>query len=447
MVCQSKHPCLLISNARPGATFPGQAILLSSVVDVLALSSTELEHKGNFLATMFIVLAAGCLVSYFILGYATNTVAQHFGHKLRKQSLHDMLKQDLQFFDREENSAGALVARVDSNPQAILELMGYNIGLVLIAVLNLLACAVLALVYSWRLGLVVICAGVLPLVGSGYLKIRLDAKLDRDSSKRYSMSASIASEAVTAIRTISSLAIEHSVLQRYTRELDEAMADLERPLFTVMLIFAFTQSAEYWFMGLGFWYGCRLLSFGQISTYAFFVAFLGVFFSGQSASQLFQFSTSITKGVNAANYLFWLNDLQQVVRETDQNHDNGPGVADTVDLNNVKFSYPLRPQIPILKGLDLSVRYHYRLCAFKLIPADEKRPIHSPGRLIGLRQVNHYSSVGKILRPISRLDQNRLITSTAPQPTSLPQSRRPRTAGAGFVPSFYTRKRRLWCRP
>ncbi|PLB50050.1 multidrug resistance protein 1, 2, 3 [Aspergillus steynii IBT 23096] len=339
-----------------GATFPGQAIILSSVVDILTLPATELEHEGNFLATMFIVLAAGCLVSYFILGYATNTVAQQFGHKLRRQSLHDILRQDVQFFDREENSTGALVARVDSNPQAILELMGYNIGLVLIAALNLFACSILALVYSWKLGLVVVCAGLAPLVGSGYLKIRLDAKFDRDTSKRYLVSASIASEAVTSIRTISSLAIEHSVLERYTRELDAAMADLKRPLFTVMVSFAFTQSAEHWFMALGFWYGCRLLSFGQVTIYAFFVAFLGVFFSGQSASQLFQFSTSITKGVNAANYLFWLNDLQQTMRETDGTRESGPGAADIVDLDNVNFSYPLRPEILVLKGLNLSFK-------------------------------------------------------------------------------------------
>lgn len=304
---------------------------------------------------MFIVFAAGCLVAYFVLGYATNMVAQHLSHKLRRQSLRDMLRQDLQFFDREENSTGALVARLDSNPQAILELMGYNIGLILMALLNVSVCGILALAYSWKLGLVIICAGLTPLVGAGYLKIRLDAKLDRDTSKRYSVSASIASEAVTSIRTISSLAIEHSVLEKYTAELDEAVKGLKRPLFTMMVCFAFTQSIEYWFMALGFWYGCRLLSFGQITVYAFFVTFLGVFFSGQGASQLFQFSTSLTKGVNAANYLFWLKDLQPIVQETDENRDHGPGNGDSIEVDQVGFSYPLRPDVAVLKGIDLNV--------------------------------------------------------------------------------------------
>ena len=75
-------------------------------------------------------------------------------------------------------------------------------------------------------------------------------------------------------------------------EVEEAVKGSVRPMSLMMLWFAVTQGVEYWFMALGFWYGCRLLSFGEVSMYDFMVAFLGVFFSGQAASQFFQFSTS-----------------------------------------------------------------------------------------------------------------------------------------------------------
>ncbi|KAF4999995.1 hypothetical protein FGRMN_2076 [Fusarium graminum] len=338
------------------AAFPGQAILLAHVVDVFTLTGDKMRERGNFYAAMFIVLAGGLLISYFALGYATNTIAQHLSHKLRKQSLQDMLRQDLQFFDRKENSTGALASRIDSNPQSILELMGFNVALILIAILNLIACSLLAIIHSWKLGLVVVCAGLPPLVSSGYFKIRLDAKLDRDTSKRYSASASIASEAITAIRTVSSLAIEESVLNKYVDELNHAVSGSKNDLFKIMIFFALTQSIEYWFQALGFWYGCRLLSYGDISMYNFFVAFLGVFYSGQASAQLFQFSTSITKGVNAANYIFWLRELQPNVQETFENRDNGPKSGGPVVLDDVRFSYPLRPHAPVLRGIDLNVK-------------------------------------------------------------------------------------------
>jgi ATP-binding cassette subfamily B (MDR/TAP) protein 1 len=179
---------------------------------------------------------------------------QTLSHKLRRQTFHDILRQDLQFFDRPDNSTGALASRADSNPQSVFELMGFNIGLIFIAMLNVVGCSILGLAHSRKLGLVIVFGGLPPLLSTGWLKIRLDMKQDHSVSKKSSTSASIASEAITAIRTVSSLAIEEHVLARYTTELDHAVAQTVKPLSGVMVCFALMQAIEYWFMALGFWY-------------------------------------------------------------------------------------------------------------------------------------------------------------------------------------------------
>ncbi|KAL1876929.1 hypothetical protein Daus18300_002535 [Diaporthe australafricana] len=342
-----------------GATaYPAQAILMSKVVTIFNFPEPVLMERGDFFSSMFIVLAAGCLLSYFSLGYSTNNIAQQLNYKYRKQVFHDIIHQDIQFFDRPENSTGALTSRADSCPQSILELMGFNIAMISISVLNLAACSILALAYSWKLGLVVVLAGLPPTVSVGFIKIRFDAKLDRDNAKRYSNSAAIASEAVTAIRTVSSLAIETSVLSQYVAELDHAVSESKSPLCQLMIWFALMQAMEYWFMALGFWYGCRLVSSNEVDLGAFLIAFLSVFFAGQASSALFQFSTSITKGVNAANYVFWLHSLQPAtsIRPTAENQAHGPNGGDCVEFNNVRFSYPLRPEMPVLRGVNLKVK-------------------------------------------------------------------------------------------
>ncbi|KAL4978308.1 P-loop containing nucleoside triphosphate hydrolase protein [Aspergillus desertorum] len=289
------------------AMYPGQAILMSRIVDIFTLSGDAMTERGDFYATMLIVLAAGCLVAYFAMGYATNTVAQHLSHWFRRLILHDMLRQDIQFPDREENTTGALVSRVDCYPQAVLELMGFNIALVVIAVLQLV---------TW---LAVVFGGIPPL--------------------KYSTSSSIASEAVNAIRTVSSLAMEETVLRRYTEELDKAVSSSVRPMAATMICFGLTQCIEYWSQALGFWYGCRLLSRGEISMYNFFVAFLAVFFAG----------------VTATNYIAWLHHLQPAVCATPENQDKGPGSGAPIVMDNVRFSSPQRPDAPVLKGVNLKI--------------------------------------------------------------------------------------------
>lgn len=175
-------------------------------------------------------------------------------HKYRKQIVNDILRQDLQFFDRPENTTGAMTSRTDSYPQAIFELMGFNVALILISVIGVLSCCGVALAYAWKLGLVIILAGLPPMLFSGYARIRMEAAMDAKISKRFAHSASIASEAINAIRTISSLAIEGSVLERYSDELEHAIKDSARPVLLIMLPFAFTQSVEYFFQALGFWF-------------------------------------------------------------------------------------------------------------------------------------------------------------------------------------------------
>jgi len=59
-----------------GAAFPGQAILLAEIMDVFTLTGQAMVNRGNFFASMFIVMAAGCFVAYFLLGFSTNVIAQ-----------------------------------------------------------------------------------------------------------------------------------------------------------------------------------------------------------------------------------------------------------------------------------------------------------------------------------------------------------------------------------
>ncbi|KAJ0118657.1 ABC transporter [Diaporthe amygdali] len=317
--------------------FPGQAVLLGGVMDIFQLPLDEMRRRGNFLALMFFVLGLGCLVVYFSLGWITNIVAQTMNQKFRKSMLDSMLRQDVQFFDRAENTVGALTGRLDSYTQAILELMGFNISLILITMISVTASSILAIVVSWKLGLVGVFAGIPPLLVAGYTRIRLETKMDDGNSKRFSHSASVASEAVTAIRTVSSLAIEHSVLRRYTDELDHAIHQSMLPLFHMMFWFSFTQSIEYFILALGFWYGCKLVSEGEVTFYQFFVSFMGVFFAGQNASQMFAYTTTIV--------------------ETPENAQHGPARdIENIDFDRVKFSYPLRSGHQVLRGIDIKIK-------------------------------------------------------------------------------------------
>lgn len=49
---------------------------MSRVIDVFKFTGSEMREKGNFFALMFLVMALGALVTYFVLGWSSNVVAQ-----------------------------------------------------------------------------------------------------------------------------------------------------------------------------------------------------------------------------------------------------------------------------------------------------------------------------------------------------------------------------------
>ncbi|KAL4911225.1 hypothetical protein BDW74DRAFT_184667 [Aspergillus multicolor] len=337
------------------AVNPGQALLLGNILSVF--NSPNFISRGNFIALMFFVMSLGILVVYFIMGWATNTIAQTLSRKLRRETLDSFLRQDLRFFDRPENTVGELISKLDSYPQAILELMGFTVAIVLMSAINVVASSILAIAVSWKLGLVGVFAGLPPVLIGGYARVKLESKMDDEIGKRLSASASVASETILAIRTVSSLALESTVLRKYTDELDLAIKQTSRPMFHMMSWFSLTQSIEYFVLALGFWWGFKLINDGEISLYQFVVSFMGAYFSGQATALAFSFASSFTKANQAANYYFWLNKLDGTICETDDNRKEGPKEGCRfIDFQDVEFSYPLAPENKILKGVSLSIQ-------------------------------------------------------------------------------------------
>ncbi|CAH0022205.1 unnamed protein product [Clonostachys rhizophaga] len=344
---------LVLTCVAVAAVYPGQALLLGKIMEVF--KGDNMVSKGNFVSLLFFVISIGSFAAYFTLGWATNIICQGLNAKMRKDILDSILQQDLQFFDRPENTVGAIINYLDLYPQAILELMGLNVALIIIAGVNVLASSVLALAVSWKLGLVGVLAGMPPMMVAGYSRVQLDSKIESETEERFAASASVASETITAIRTVSSLAIEDTILKKYTNELDLAIEQMSPSMLHMMVWFALTQAIEYFILALGFWWGSRLIHDGEIDFYQFMVSFMGVYFSGQAAGQMFSFASSFSGANQAANYYFWLCQLKPAIRQTEQNKDKGPpSGCESYEFKDVGFSYPLAPNNQVLKAVSLN---------------------------------------------------------------------------------------------
>jgi ATP-binding cassette, subfamily B (MDR/TAP), member 1 len=202
---------------------------------------------------MFFVVALGNLVLYFTLGCTSNVVAQRLTYKFRLRLFRDFLRQDSVFFDNPANSTGALAGKLSEFPTQLQELLGFNLSLILIILINLISSSVLGLIAGWKLGLVVVFGALPPVVFAGYLRVRLEVKLDNDTSSRFSDSAALAAEAVSEIRTVVSFTLERHILEQYQEKLSGIAKKSIKMLLWTMFWFSLTQSISLLGIALGFW--------------------------------------------------------------------------------------------------------------------------------------------------------------------------------------------------
>ena len=281
------------------ATFPGQAILYSRILVVFTLTSEEGQRQVNFYALMFFVIAIGNLLAYMTVGATCNIISQQLTHCYRSEMLKNMLRQDIDFFDRPENTSGALTAKATSIPSTLQELISVNLLLIVIIFVNVLSSSTLALVYGWKLGLVTVFGGF-PLLGAaGYAGVRVEMNLQKINSELFSESASLASESVLSIKTVSSLTLETLIVQKYSDLLDGIVKRTIRSFQWNLWLYAVSQSLEFLIMALGFWYGTRLVSQGEYTITQFYVIFLGVLFASQAAGQFFSYSSSKSRSLQS----------------------------------------------------------------------------------------------------------------------------------------------------
>lgn len=341
-----------------GGTFPGQAIIYSRLLNVFLLPAQQAKSEANFYALMFFVLALGNLLAYAIIGWTCNVIGQVTTHRYRLEMFDAVLRQDMDFFDLEENSSGALTSRCSTLPTQLQELISANILLIFIVLVNIVSSSVLALAYGWKLGLVVVFGGLPPLLIAGYMRIRLETKMENFSSERFSRSAALASEAVIAIRTVASLTMETLVLEQYDAMLDGIVVQSIRSTLWIMILFALSQSMDFLVMALGFWYGSQLLASGEYTTTQFYIIFIGVLFAGQAAGQFFSYTTSITNATGAANYILWLRTLKPTMQERPENKHAGPDQDEKsgkVQVQELDFSYKQRASARVLRNLNLDI--------------------------------------------------------------------------------------------
>ncbi|POS72004.1 multidrug resistance protein 11 [Diaporthe helianthi] len=342
-----------------GAGNPVQAIFFAKEIMVLSVplsseSRDDVKRNSDFWSLMYLVLAIVQFIAFTIQGLVFARCSERLIQRARDMTFRNILRQDMAFFD--STSAGTLTSLLSTETAHVAGLSGATLGTLLTVSTTLVASVALGLAIRWNLSLVI--ASTIPvLLACGYLRFHMLARFSTHSQTSFAESAALACETVTALPTIAALAREDEALNDYRRMIRTQQARSLVSTLQSSALYAASQSAFFLAFALGFWYGGTLLARREIDQFQFFACFSAIVFGAQSAGAFFSHAREMGNAHSAASRLKTLADRRPVIDTwsgAGEAVDHGSS-AGAIEIRAVKFSYPERPDQPVLRGLSLNI--------------------------------------------------------------------------------------------
>ncbi|KAF2756024.1 ATP-binding cassette transporter ABC4 [Pseudovirgaria hyperparasitica] len=348
----------LVMAAIAGGGNPVQAVFFSKAIVSLSYPPNQydqLRSDVNFWAAMYLMLAFVMFLSWTLNMSTFGYCSEKLIHRVRDKAFRTMLRQDIGYFDREENTAGALTSTLSTQTTSLAGLSGATLGTILNSVSTLIGAFALSLAIAWKLAIV--CIATVPvLLACGFFRFWLLARFEHRSKKVYEKSASFACEATAAIRTVASLTREQDVWDQYHEQIVDQGRRSLRSVLKSSVLYALSQSLIFCCTALGFWWGGTLLARGELGLFQFFVCFSSVIFGSQSAGTVFSFAPDMGKAKHAATELLNLFNRVPSIDTWSNDGEEVQTMEGSIEFRDVHFRYPTRPEQPVLRGLDLTVK-------------------------------------------------------------------------------------------
>uniref|UniRef100_A0A8C6YPP8 Phosphatidylcholine translocator ABCB4-like n=1 Tax=Nothoprocta perdicaria TaxID=30464 RepID=A0A8C6YPP8_NOTPE len=323
-----------------------------SAVNITSDFLTKLEDDMTRYAYYYSGIAAGVLIAAYVQTSFWTLAAGRQVKKIRKQFFHAIMRQEIGWFD--VNDVGELNTRLIDDVAKINEGIGDKIGLLVQSLTTFITGFIVGLIRGWKLTLVILAVSpVLGLSAALWAKV-LSAFTDKEQAA-YAKAGAVAEEVLSSIRTVIAFGGQEKEIKRYHKNLEDAKRIGIRKSITANISMGVAFLLIYASYALAFWYGTTLIiaddyTIGNVLT-VFFSVLIGAFSIGQTAPSIEAFANA--RG--AAYAIFNIIDNEPQIDSYSEVGHKPDHIKGDLEFQNVCFNYPSRPDVKVLKGLNLKV--------------------------------------------------------------------------------------------
>ncbi|XP_051126752.1 ABC transporter B family member 15-like [Andrographis paniculata] len=338
-----------------GAVQPLYSFAMGSMISVYFLPNhDEIKEKTRIYALCFLALAVASILINVGQHYYFAAMGEHLTRRIRERMLSKMLTFEIGWFDKDENATGAICSRLAKDAGVVRSLVGDRMSLLVQTFSAIIIACTMGLAIAWKLALVIISTQPL-IIACFYCRGVLLKKMLQKSMKAQDESSKLAAEAVSNLRTVTAFSSQTRILRMLEKAQEWPRKESIRQSWYTGIGLGTSESLTMLTLALDFWYGGKLIAKGTIGAEALFQTFMILVSTGNVIAQAGTMTNDLNKGVDSVRSIFSIIDRCSLIEPEDATGVKPTKLTGHVELRNIEFAYPSRPDTMVLKDFSIVI--------------------------------------------------------------------------------------------
>uniref|UniRef100_A0A8C8FDB8 ATP-binding cassette sub-family B member 5 n=1 Tax=Oncorhynchus tshawytscha TaxID=74940 RepID=A0A8C8FDB8_ONCTS len=344
-----------LSSLVGGAVYPCVAIIFAKIIGVFSEVDPEVKRQKTMMFSLLFLLIGGvAFVTYFLKGYMFGKSGELLTMRLRRQVFHAMMRQEIGWFDDNNNAVGVLTTRLATDASLVKGATGSRLGLATNTVCALTIAIVVAFIHSWQLTLLIL-ACVPFLIGANFIQMRAMAGHASKDQGALEQSGKISTETVENFKTVVGLTREDVFFHKFMDSLERPYQNglVKAPIYG--LTFAVAQAIPYMVNAAIFRFGSWLIAHCHTEYENVFLVFSVIIFAAMNIGESASFAPDFAKAKAAAGRILGLLEKKPEIDIYSEEGEKPTDFVGDIEFRGIHFAYPTRQNVRVLQGLNVSV--------------------------------------------------------------------------------------------
>ncbi|XP_038210088.1 ATP-dependent translocase ABCB1-like [Zerene cesonia] len=319
------------------------------------LANDDFLHEMHKFSLKYSSVGAILLMGGYLGTALMNIAAINQVLKIRQEYIKAALNQDFAYYDLHQT--GDFASKMADDVIKLEQGIGDKLSSFVYNASVALGCITMSMMKGWKLAL--LCLTPAPLT---FLLVGLTGRIANNLYKKQSLAKSeasaVAEEAISSIRTVYAFNGQQREIERYRKHLVKARnIHIQKECFTGLsmgfLFFCIFSS-----YALSFYFGIYLVikEPDNYNADVMFSVFFGVMTALGNLGMVGSLMNSFGSARGAGAQIFQTIDTQPIINPLLDRGIKPKTFEAHVELRNVVFHYPSRPEVPVLKGVSLTVQ-------------------------------------------------------------------------------------------